>query len=218
MSIEKVNFHVYADGKKRILVVDNCVGETLTAFNKILEEVCNLPASEAAAVPALAEGDVMNAPKISSAPVQSFGFKAPKGTAKSTVKKGLHFPDIILLSGEYAGMTPSEAVAQDGIRAVPIICEYSKEVEPDTARKQVVECCKHLIAEDLASRPSELRNGEELTEFFTIYRQLLGTKCLREIQSSLGVDVDSAISNADTESLSKAYHSVISDLRDRTKV
>lgn len=217
MSVDKVNFHVYADGKKRILVVDNCTGETLAAFNRILEEVCNLPASETATVPAVSESESAKAPKLTAPPVQSFGFKTPTGAAKNTVKRELHFPDIILLSGEYAGMTPAEAVAQDGIRAVPIICEYSKEVEPDTARKQVVECCKHLIAEDIASRPSELQEGEALIEFFSIYRQLLGAKCLREIQNSLGVNVDSAISNADTENLSKAYQAVISDLRDRTK-
>lgn len=217
MSIEKVNFHVYADGKKRILVIDNCIGETLTAFNKILEEICNLPAAEAVNVPAVIEGEAAKEPKLTTPPVQSFGFKTPAGSAKNTVKRELHFPDIILLSGEYAGMTPSEAVAQDGIRAVPTICENSREVEPDTARKQVVECCKYLIAEDLATRPSELQNGDELIEFFSIYRQLLGAKCLREIQSSLGVDVDTAISETDAASLSKAYQTVISDLRDRTK-
>lgn len=216
MSIEKVNFHVYADGKRRILVVDNCEGDTLKAFNSILEMVCSIPEGEIKQVPSVVEDKtVSQAPSIEDKAVDQSCMRCITAAPGDDPK--LHFPDIILTSGPYAGMTPMEAVSQDGIKAVTILCECSKDIEQESARRQMVDCCKHIISLHLASRPNELSDAEKLTEFFTLYRQLLGGKCLKTLQSNYGVDVDAALQAQDSETLSKVYCSVISDLRVRTQ-
>lgn len=217
MAISKVNFQVYADGKKRILVVENCEGETLEAFNRILEAVCGLP--EAKSVPAVTEADSAKPPAVKgSKTVQSFGLCIPEEKIESKAESPeIRFPDILLMSGEYAGMTPSEAVERDGIRAVPILCERSKDVESERVRKQMVDCCKHMIALDLESRSQATDDVAVLTDFFAVYRQLLGSKCLQGINGELGVNLDEAIKSGDGKAMSKAYAIVISDLKNRTK-
>lgn len=217
MSISKVNFQVYADGKKRILVVENCEGETLAAFNHILESICGLP--EAKMVPAVTEEPPRTAPSVKKdASAKSFGFQIPD--TKTNVKAEspeLHFPDILLISGDYAGMTPYEAFERDGIRAVPILCDYSKDLEPERIRKHMIECCKHLIALDLAARSDKTNDIATIIDFFSVYRQLLGNKCLQAIHNDCGMELDEAIKNKNCEILSQAYMAVISDLKNRTK-
>ena len=219
MSIGKVNFQVYADGDKRILVVENCKGEVLEAFNRILEAVCGLPENDVKTVPSVVpDGKKSEPPKIKSGTaVQSFGLtlSAPSPQTSSDRPEN-HFPDVILLSGDYAGMTPGEAVSKDGIRAVPALCESSRDMKPESVRKQMVECCKHLVSADLSARPAELNNADLLIDFFSVYRQLLGGKCLKMLYE-LGIDLDDAIRRGDTEMLSEAYNAVLTDLQDRTR-
>lgn len=220
MAIEKVNFRVYADGEKRILVVEDCSGETLEAFNRIMEALCRLPAGTAQKVPAVEEDKSSpEAPAVEEKNmVQQYGENTEASAeAPSADTPALHFPDIILLSGEYAGMTPKEAVESDGIKAVTAICECSKDIEQEAIRKQVVDCCKHIIALDLSSRPDQMENGEELASFFSAYRPILGGKCIKALRDKQGIDIDEAIRTKEAGLLAEAYRCVIADLRDRTK-
>lgn len=221
MSISKVNFQVYADGKRRILVVENCVGEMLDTFNQILEAVCGLPENGVKAVPAVLSDTTTAAPPEvkKGTEVQNFGFIASVSSEQSSLHEAKwSFPDVIFITGHYAGMTPSEAVEKDGIRAIAELCECSRDLESETVRKQVIECCKHVISTDLDGRPKEMDSVEELKDFFASYRRLLGSKCLRELRDTVGIDLDEAIREENAVAMSKAYRTVLSDLRIRTTI
>lgn len=221
MSISKINFQVYADGDKRILVVENCKGEVLEAFNQILEAVCGLPESGTKAVPAvIPDRKLSEVPKIKNeAEERSFGLAHSVSSARTECDMSrYHFPDMVLMSGDYAGMTPFEAVSKDGIRAVPVLCECSKEIKPESVRKQMIECCKQLISADLSARPTDLSDTDSLVDFFSIYRQLLGGKCLKILHDTHGIDLDDALFRKDVKEMSTAYRAVLSDLRSRTKI
>lgn len=150
MPIDKINFHVYADGTRRILVVDNCAGETLDAFNSILRSICGLTA-EPKDVPALtSEQNTDKTPDIRTMPE----IEMPGDIRIAEDKTVFEYPDIVLSAGEYAGMTLQEAIEADGVKAALAICMNSREIEQANIRNEVISVCKKVIRTDVATRSS----------------------------------------------------------------
>lgn len=210
MSANKMSFQVYADGKRRILVVENCEGETLEQFNRILNELCS-GSDRVTEIPAVSEPtEAKEAPDISAMEKISDSSEDAHGTVVS-------FPDIVISDGDYAGMTPTEAVEKHGITAVLGICEWSKQIDSEEMRSQVVSSCKRMVADDLSARRTQSQNADEIKGFLKLYKGMVGGKGLKALEAKTGItSIEGHLRCDDKKILSIAYSTVLDDLRKRT--
>lgn len=176
MPIDKINFHVYADGTRRILVVDNCAGETLDAFNSILRSICGLTAEPKDVSALTSEQNTDKTPDIRTMPE----IEMPGGVRTAEDKTVFEYPDIVLSAGEYAGMTLQEAIEADGVKAALAICMNCREIEQANIRNEVISVCKKVIRTDVATRSSKPEDAREIHDFLKLYRAALNEQDKKE--------------------------------------
>lgn len=211
-----LNLQIFIDGSKRILVVDNCVGDTLELFNTMVRTLFSLPDTAAKEIPGLVpmeEADIR--PPVTEG-LQTIPL-TPSGSAPEKVVEPLKdFPDIALMTGDYAGMTPREAVETDGIKAVVNICSNIKEIEQEEVREKLLSVSKQLIAEDLHQRTPESSEAEEVKSFLRTYRPLLGMRFCQSVLEKFGyANVEQMLADDRSADFRSVYKSCIQNLQER---
>ena len=215
-----LNLQIFIDGSKRILVVDNCVGDTLELFNAMVRTLFSLPDTTAKEIPCLVPSEEADIRPPETEKLQAVPLPVPCAASEKAdipiEKGGDTFPDIALMTGNYAGMTPKEAVETDGLKAVVDICSNIKEIEQEEVREQLLLVCKRLLSEDLERRTPETSETAEVAEFLQTYRPLLSMKFCRFVLENSGYsDMDQMLADNDPANRRTVYKACIDNLQKR---
>lgn len=211
-----LNLQIFIDGSKRILVVDNCVGDTLELFNSMARTLFSLPDTEAKEIPGLVPMEEMNIKPPATENLQTMPLPTSYSSPEKAEDPVNAFPDIALMTGDYAGMTPKEAVETDGVKAVVNICSNIKEIEQEEVREKLLSVSKQLLAEDLCRRTPETSKAAEVTAFLQTYRPLLGMAFCKSVFGKFGYDdMEQMLTDDNPTNFRAVYESCIKNLMER---
>ena len=215
-----LNLQIFIDGSKRILVVDNCVGDTLELFNAMVRTLFSLPDTQAKEIPGVVPMEDTDIKPPVTEDLPTMPLPAPCVTSSIPAEQACNpisaLPDIALTTGNYAGMTPKEAVDTDGLKAVIDICSNIREIEQEDVRENLLSVSKQLIAEDLRNREPETSEAAEMAEFLQTYCPLLSMQFFKSALKKYGyAGTEQMLADNNPANFRAVYKLCIENLQER---
>ena len=223
-----LSFSVYLHGNRRMIVMDNCVGENLEIFNRVVQVLSGSTEMTPREVPGL---EPPNAGITSPDPetwkrldeVDETAVEHTHMETQSQVSSQVDemerpisdsFPDVVLEFGEYAGLTPDEAYQQDGVKAVVALCFGAREIEDDAVREETIRVCKAKIKADIERRDVDNVSTEDVEAFIMLYRPLI-IKTFQGVASQEGCNPDEYFTRTDANKHRELYKLLLGGLSNR---